>query len=82
MLTLYSDVSNIAIPTEELNMKYITEEQFDAHIERLIQDSRDTRDDGEINYPYIDGLIQQMLKSSLTSEVMREITIRHFVEDK
>lgn len=63
-------------------MKYITEEQFDAHIERLIQDSRDTREDGEINYPYIAGMIQQMLKSSLTSEVMREITIRHFVEDK
>ena len=63
-------------------MKYITEEQFDAHIERLIEDSRDTREDGEINYPYIAGMIQQMLKSSLTSEVMREITIRHFVEDK
>lgn len=63
-------------------MKYITEEQFDAHIEKLIEDSRDTREDGEINYPYIAGMIQQMLKSSLTSEVMREITIRHFVEDK
>lgn len=63
-------------------MKYITEEQFEAHIERLIEDSRDTREDGEINYPYVAGMIQQMLKSSLTSEVMREITIRHFVEDK
>lgn len=82
MLTLYSDVSNILIPTEELNMKYITEEQFDAHIKKLFEDSRDTREDGEINYPYVAGMMQQMLKSSLTSEVMREITIRHFVEDK
>lgn len=63
-------------------MKYITEEQFDAHIERLIEDSRDTREDGEINYPYVAGMLQQMLKSSLTSDVMREITICHFVEDK
>ena len=63
-------------------MKYITEEQFEAHIERLIEDSRDTREDGEINYSYLAGMLQQMLKSSLTSDVMREITIRHFVEDK
>ena len=63
-------------------MKYITEEQFEAHIERLIEDSRDTREDGEINYPYVAGMLQVMLKSSLTSEAMRDITICHFVEDK
>lgn len=56
-------------------MKFITEEQFEAFIISVEEESR-TYNGGDISYPYVTGVLRSMLKSCATSECMRDISLK------
>lgn len=56
-------------------MKSLTNEQFEAFVENLTEESRQYNN-GEISYPYIAGALQSLLRSATSSnENMRDIIV-------